>query len=166
MIIGWRAIFSSTGVVGLIMAVTCFFYRGKGLPTGALRTKGSGFAQSKASYLRVLKNRNMMAISGVMMVGAAAGDDVNQTYLGPHMVNDLGLAVTAGGAGAGADPGWRHHRFDNAGLGSDRVSRKWVLQGSLLFSALTTWWLAYSGTERAAVANQPADPRGRDRLAQ
>ena len=36
----------------------------------------------------------MMVISLVMMVGAAGRDGgVNQTYLGPHLVNDLGMSI-------------------------------------------------------------------------
>jgi MFS transporter, AAHS family, 4-hydroxybenzoate transporter len=81
----------------------------------------------------------------VMMVGAAGRGEGVSTYLGPHLVNDLGLsfavmgiAITVMQVGNIVGPiafGWL----------SDRVSRKGVLQGSLLLSALASFWLGYQG---------------------
>jgi MFS family permease len=84
-----------------------------------------------------------MVISLVQMVGAAGGEGgVNQTYIGPHLVNDLGLTVAFAGValsvfqlGSIFGPLW-------FGWLSDRFSRKLVIQLSLLLSCLGTLALA------------------------
>ena len=76
-----------------------------------------------------------MVISLVQMVGAAGGEGgVNQTYIGPHIVNDLGFSVATAGlalsvftVGSVVGPlgfGWL----------SDRVPRHHVIQTSLVLS--------------------------------
>ena len=43
----------------------------------------------------MFRNRNMILVSLVMMVGGAGRDvGVNLAYLGPHMAHDLGLSLT------------------------------------------------------------------------
>lgn len=147
--VGWRPLFFAAAVVMLAMAVGFML-----LPERAGRSDSrTGSARSRlargwASYVRVLRNRNMLAISIVMTVGAAGrGAGVNVTYLGPHMVNDLGLTVAVSGVllsvmqfGGIAGPllfGWL----------SDRLSRKGVLQASLLLSGLGTLWIAFVGAD-------------------
>lgn len=146
-LIGWREIVIVAAFASLAVGAGFLFLRtdpgqGGAKPAG----RRARLSQSKASYLRVLRNRNMMIIALVMMVGAAGrGDGINLTYLGPHFVNDLGLSLALAGVAlstlqvgsiAGA-----------LGLGwlSDRLSRKWVMQSSLLLSALASWWLADQG---------------------
>ena len=100
--------------------------------------------QGKASYLKVLRNRNMILTSLVMMVGGA-GRGLTVIFLAQHFRNDLGLstmmvsvAVTAMLAGGVIGPvgfGWI----------SDWFSRIKVIQASLFLSTLATLWLAFQG---------------------
>jgi MFS family permease len=144
--IGWRQAFILVAVVSVLIGLAYFLFSdrvpGERRP---LVGKANRLARGGASYLRVLKNRNVLVISLVMMVGAAGRGEGVSTYLGPHLVNDLGLsfavmgiAITVMQVGNIIGPiafGWL----------SDRVSRKGVLQGSLLLSALASFWLAYQG---------------------
>ena len=144
----WRQIFYIVAVLSAAMGVAYFFFRGRGPAImDAPRSGRAKLAQGKASYLRVLHNRNMIVISLVMMSGAAGrGAGVNMTYLGPHLHYNLGLSVTpmvalalsvlqVGGIIGPLGFGWL----------SDRVSRKGIIQVSLFLSALGTWWLAFQG---------------------
>ncbi|HEY7063135.1 MAG TPA: MFS transporter [Chloroflexota bacterium] len=146
-VLGWRQIFYVVAGASVVMGLVYFLLHdrvgGPGAQAGSGRQR---LARGKESYGRVLRNRNVLVISLVMMAGAAGrGDGVNATYLGPHLVNDLALSVVVAGfvlaalqVGNIAGPlgfGWL----------SDRVSRKGVLQLSLLLSALATWWLAHQG---------------------
>ena len=144
LVVGWRQIFIIVAIATLVMGVAYFFFRDR---AGARRANAASrkarLAEGRASYARVLRNRNMMVISLIMMVGAAGRDGgVNQTFLGPHLVDDLGLSVAIAAValsvlqvGSIVGPlgfGWL----------SDRLSRRWVMQASLLLSALATWWFA------------------------
>jgi MFS family permease len=142
--IGWRQIFVLVAFASLAMGVVYFLVReGRPRSEGEPDSVHARLARGGASYRRVLRNRNMLVISLVMMVGAAGRDaGVTETYLGPHLINDLamsaavaGLALSVLQIGAIAGP---------IGLGwlSDRLSRKGVIQASLLLSAGATWWLA------------------------
>jgi MFS family permease len=142
-LIGWRNIFLLVAAMSLVLGVVYLFVADRG--SAASVGRKARFASGLTSYKRVLRHRNIMLISLVMMVGAAGRGDGIQTYLAPHLVNDLsltvfiaGLALTAMQAGSIVGPivlGWL----------SDRYSRKGVLQLSLLLSAGATWWLAYQG---------------------
>jgi MFS family permease len=142
-VMGWRQIFLLVAGLSLIIGVVYLFVADRG-GAGSVGRKAR-LATGLSSYKRVLRHRNIMLISCVMMVGAAGRGDGVQTYLAPHLVNDLsltvfiaGLALTAMQAGSIVGPivlGWL----------SDRYSRKGVLQLSLLLSAGATWWLAYQG---------------------
>ena len=144
-IIGWRNIFLLVAGMSLVIGMVYLLVADRG-GAGSVGRKAR-FASGLSSYKRVLRHRNIMLISLVMMVGAAGRGDGVQTYLAPHLVNDLGLTVfivslayTTMQAGAIVGPivlGWL----------SDRYSRKGVLQLSLLLSAGATWWLAYQGAQ-------------------
>ncbi|HWP35682.1 MAG TPA: MFS transporter [Thermodesulfobacteriota bacterium] len=146
-VLTWRQIFVVVAFASLAMAVAYWFPHDRvGNGEAAPPSRRARLAQGKASYLRVLRNRNMLVVSLVMMVGAAGrGEGVNQAYLGPHLVHDLALPVALAGValtvlqiGGIVGPvgfGWL----------SDRMSRKGVIQASLLLSALATWWLAWQG---------------------
>jgi MFS family permease len=144
LVIGWRQIFVLVAFASLAMGFVYFLVReGRARSEGEPDSLHARLARGGASYRRVLRNRNMLVISLVMMVGAAGRDaGVTETYLGPHLINDLamsaavaGLALSVLQIGAIAGP---------IGLGwlSDRLSRKGVIQASLLLSAGATWWLA------------------------
>lgn len=144
-VLGWRRIFLVVAFASVAMGIAYFFLRVQADTRENPPASGwSRLSQGGASYRRVLRNRNMLVISLVMMVGAAGrGEGVNVTYLGPHLVRDLALSAVVAGlvlsvlqVGGIAGPlgfGWL----------SDRFSRTGVIQASLLGSALTTWWLAF-----------------------
>jgi len=152
LILGWREIFFLVAILSLLMGGAYFFFHDRVGPASSTESKRARLAQGKDSYLRVLRNRNILVISLVQMVGAAGGEGgVNQTYLGPHLVNDFGLSVAVAGLGLSA----MHLGSIVGPLGfgwlSDRVSRKRVMQASLLLSSLGTLSIAFQGQTLPAV---------------
>jgi predicted MFS family arabinose efflux permease len=145
LIMGWRSIFFVVTFASLIMGLVYFFFRDYGAPN---RT-GSGkarLAQGFGSYRRVLKNRNMVLIALVFMVGGAGREGgVNQIYFAPHLANDfgysaliIGIMMTAISIGSIVGPiffGWL----------SDRLSRTRMLQVSLALSCAGSLWVAHLG---------------------
>jgi MFS family permease len=144
-VLGWRQIFLITSLASLAMGLAFLIYRGRSGAAGARAgTRRGKLAEGKASYLRVLRNRNMMVISLVMMVGAAGrGDGVDTTYLGPHLINDLALSAAVAGLALSIQQVGSITGAVGFGWLSDRISRRGVMQASLLLSALSTWWLAH-----------------------
>jgi predicted MFS family arabinose efflux permease len=142
---GWRAIFFVVAFASVIMGLVYFFFQ----DYGASNRTGSGKArlsQGFASYRRVLKNRNMMLIALVFMVGGAGRDGgVNQIYFAPHLANDfgysaliVGILITAMSIGSVLGPilfGWL----------SDKLSRTRMLQVSLALSCAGSLWVAHLG---------------------
>ena len=147
LIMDWRNIFMIVATLSVAMGVTYFLFRNRlGNSTDEPKSGRAKLAQGRDSYKRVFRNKNMILVSSVMMVGGAGRDmGVNLAYLGPHFKNDLALtttviavALTAMHVGGIIGPiflGWL----------SDKVSRKWVIQFSLVFSSLATLWLAFQG---------------------
>ena len=144
LVLGWRQIFFIVAVLCLVVGATYFVLRDRVGVAGQPASRKARLARGKQSYLRVLRNRNIMVISLVQMVGAAGGEGgVNQTYIGPHLVRDFGLSLTLAGValsvftlGSVVGPvcfGWL----------SDRLSRKNIIQVSLFLSALGTLSLAH-----------------------
>ena len=133
---GWRMIFFTVSSVSIIMGLVYFAFRDYRAPS----RQGSGkarLAQSFTSYRRVLKNRNMVLIALVFMVGGAGRKrGVNETYFSPHLANDfgytalrIGILITAMNIGGILGPiffGWL----------SDRLNRTRVLQIPLVLSCL------------------------------
>jgi MFS family permease len=149
--LGWRAIFMVVSLASLIMGLVFFFFRDYGAPSRV----GSGrarLAQGFRSYRRVLKNRNMVLIALVFMVGGAGRDGgVNQIYFAPHLANDFGYSalivgtlMTAISIGSIVGPivfGWL----------SDRLSRRGMLQISLALSCIGSLWVAHLGPGEVAL---------------
>jgi MFS family permease len=145
LVMGWRQIFFVVTLASVMMGLVYFFFRDYGAPSRV----GSGrarLAQGFGSYWRVLKNRNMVLIGLVFMVGGAGRDGgVNQIYFAPHLANDFGYSalvvgtlMTAISLGAVIGPvvfGWL----------SDRLSRTRMLQVSLALSCMGSLWVAYLG---------------------
>ena len=145
LIMGWQQIFFIVAFISVAMGMLYFLYSRK---VGSLEDReasgSSRMLQGKASYLKVLRNRNMILTSLVMMVGGA-GRGLTVIFLAQHFRNDLGLstmmvsvAVTAMLAGGVIGPvgfGWI----------SDWFSRIKVIQASLFLSTLATLWLAFQG---------------------
>ena len=145
LIMGWREVFMVVAGLSIIMGLIYFLYRNPDAQAAARPVSGRGkLLQSRASYLRVFRNKNMVLVSLVMMVGGAGrGAGVNVAFLGIHLANDLlltttmvGVALVAlqtGGVIGPVGMGWL----------SDKLSRTAVLQASLFMSALATVWLAF-----------------------
>ena len=145
LVMGWRQIFFVVSLVSVIMGLVYFFFRDYGAPSRV----GSGkarLAQGFRSYWRVLKNRNMLIIALVFMVGGAGRDGgVNQIYFAPHLANDfgysqliIGVLITAISIGGVLGPiffGWL----------SDKFSRVRMLQVSLALSCMGSLWVAHLG---------------------
>ena len=145
LIMGWRTIFFVVSIASLLMGLVYFFFQDYRAPN----REGSGkarLAQGFASYRRVLKNRNMLLMALVFMVGGAGRDGgVNQIYFAPHLANDFGYAalvvgilMTAISLGSILGPvvfGWL----------SDKLSRIGMLQVSLVLSGLASLWVAHLG---------------------
>jgi MFS family permease len=85
LVMGWRQIFFVVSLASVVMGLVYFFFRDYGAPnrTGSGKSR---LAQGFKSYWRVLKNRNMLIIALVFMVGGAGRDGgVNQIYFAPHL---------------------------------------------------------------------------------
>ncbi len=141
----WRMVFILVGVPSILMGLSYFLLRDR-VTVNPNASKHRGESGGWASYIACLKNKDLMLVSLLMMVGAAGrGGDINQTYLVPHFVQDLGIAIAAAAAlltvlnaaGLVAPLGW--------GWISDKFPRKIVLQASLAGSAVTTVWLGEQG---------------------
>lgn len=154
LVLGWRQVFFVVAILCLVVSAAFLFLVRDSGSRGHTHTGRNRLMQGKASYLRVLRNRNLLVISLVQMVGAAGGEGgVNQTYIGPHLVNDLGLSLATAGlalsvftAGSVVGPlcfGWF----------SDRVPRQRVIQASLVLSALGTLALAHQDFIQSTVAD-------------
>jgi MFS family permease len=147
LVLDWRQIFIVVAALSIVMGAAYFLFRDRvGAAERANLTSRVKLAQGKGSYIRALRNRNVLLVSLVMAVGGAGRDmGVNLAFLGPHFSNDLQLtttmvavALTAMQVGGIIGPvalGWL----------SDRVSRKGVVQASLILSSAATLWLAYQG---------------------
>ena len=149
-IMGWRQVFYVVAFISLIMGVVYLIFRDYGAPNRA----GSGrarLAQGLGSYARVLKNRNMMIIALVFMIGAAGAEGgINQTYFTPHLANDFGysimvitILISSLNVGQIVGP-------IVFGRISDRVNRVVVLQTSLVLSGIGTFWIANMGASEVA----------------
>lgn len=144
LIMPWRSIFFVVAFASIIMGAVYLMFRDYGSFRGG--TGKARLSQGFSAYKRVIKNKNMMLIALVFMVGAAGSEGgVNQTYFAPHLANDfgygalvIGILITAMNVGQIVGPiffGWL----------SDRMSRKAVLQSSLALSAIGTLWVAHMG---------------------
>lgn len=143
----WRQIFMLIASLSIVMGGAYFLFRNRvDASPEQNHTKRVTLARGKASYLRVLHNRNVILVSLVMAVGGAGRDmGVNLAFLGPHFNDDLGMSTTMVGIALFAmQIGGIIGPFALGWL-SDRVSRKAVIQASMILSSLATLWLALQG---------------------
>jgi FSR family fosmidomycin resistance protein-like MFS transporter len=140
--VDWRTVFYIVGIPGVIMGVCYFFLRDTVVAAGEVKSKKSRVKGSLQDYLQCLKNRNVVMISLIQMVGAAGrGTGVNVAFLTAFFIARLKVSVTTAagllmiyqlsGLLGPLAIGWL----------SDRFNRKAVLQMTLLGSTLTTLWL-------------------------
>jgi predicted MFS family arabinose efflux permease len=119
--------------------------------TGVSAESEGGKKRMKANlnaYLQCLRNRNIVFTSLVLMVGAAGrGTGVNVTYLVPFFMERFGVTASSGGflltlmQGAGLIGPLAIAWF------SDRIGKRTLItQGTLIFSALMTFWLVQHGS--------------------
>ncbi len=147
-VMGWRQVFLVLAPISAAIGLAYLALRSR---IGGVPATGSKRERLKAggrSYLRAIKNRNILVLSLVFMVGAAGrGDGVNATFLAPHFMNDLLLSTVAAGAllaalqvGAIGGPitfGWL----------ADRVSHRMIMQISLVLSAIFSVLVARAGAD-------------------
>jgi MFS family permease len=140
--VDWRTVFYIVGIPGFIMGICYFFLRDSVVAAGETKAKKSRIKASFQDYLQCLKNRNVVMISLIQMVGAAGrGTGVNIAFLTAFFIARLKVSVTTAagllmiyqlsGLLGPLAIGWL----------SDRFNRKAVLQLTLLGSTLTTLWL-------------------------
>ena len=146
-IMGWRQVFMIVASLSIAMGLIYFLFRKRVDPvTSQASTSREKLTQSTSSYLRVFRNKNMILVSLVMMVGGAGrGGGGMVAFMAVYFATDLGLstfmvavAITTLGLGGVIGPigfGWL----------SDRLSRTGILQLSLGLSALATVWVAFQG---------------------
>src|SRR5919202_4563960 len=92
-VMGWRQIFFVVAGLSLATGAAYFFFHDR-IGTAHHASRRSRLAAGWHSYRRVLRNRNILIVSLVQMVGAAGGEGgVNQTYIGPHLVNVEGMSL-------------------------------------------------------------------------
>jgi MFS family permease len=136
----WRGIFFVVAVPSMIFGLAYFLIRERA-PGGAASKRGARITLD--TYKTCLRNRNLVIVSLVQMVGAAGrGQGLDIAFLTPHLVNDFELPVPTatllisvlqfGGLFGPLLMGWL----------SDRVSRKGILLLSLVLATITTWGLA------------------------
>jgi MFS transporter, FSR family, fosmidomycin resistance protein len=138
----WRTIFYIVGIPGIMMGFCYFFLRDSVVAAGETKAKKSRVKGGLQDYLQCLKNRNVVMISLIQMVGAAGrGTGINIAFLTAFFIARLQVSVTTAagllmvyqlsGLLGPLAIGWL----------ADRFSRKAVLQLTLLGSTLSTLWL-------------------------
>lgn len=145
-VMSWRHVFFIVAFMSLAMGIAYLMFRNRyGATVGKAESGRAKLASGLASYRRVLRNRNMLLISLVLMVGAGGRGEGVSIYLGPHLVSDFGMSIALVGAALSAQQGGGIAGPVFFGWLSDRLSRKWVIQATLLLSALASWWVASQG---------------------
>jgi MFS family permease len=144
LVMSWRDIFFVVTFASLVMGAVYFLFKDYGV--NRVEPGRARLASGFDSYKRVIKNRNMMIIALIFMVGGAGREGgVNQTYFGPHLKDDFGMgvvtvgtllfAISLGGVLGPIIFGWL----------SDRLDRIKMLQLSLALSFAGSLWVAQMG---------------------
>jgi FSR family fosmidomycin resistance protein-like MFS transporter len=144
----WRTAVVIFGLTSVIMGLSLFTMRDyAGAPDESQSSKRK-MKTNLHAYVQCLKNRNIIFTSLVLMAGAAGrGTGVNVTYLVPFFMERFGVTASTGG--------FMLTLMQAAGLVgplaiawfSDRLGhRTLITQGTLLLSAVMTFWLVRHGT--------------------
>ncbi len=136
----WRTVFYVVGLPSILMGLLGFFLRDAMAVDS--RSGRERMMASMHDYLTCIRNRNVMLVSMIQMVGAAGrGTGINIAFLTAFFMTVIGVNVTVA---AGL-----LMLYQLSGLVgplaiawlSDRFNRRWVLQLTLLASTVTTLWL-------------------------
>lgn len=142
---GWRPIFLILGILSIVMGLAYFLLRDR-VPNANGAESGKKTAQTSLNaYIQCLKNRNILLVSLILMVGAAGrGTGFNVTYLVPYFMQKFSVTASTAGfllmvlqaAGVVGPLGiaWLSDRFGHRTL---------IVQITLFISAGLTVWLAY-----------------------
>jgi MFS transporter, FSR family, fosmidomycin resistance protein len=149
----WKLVFYVVSIPSILMGVLYFSFRD-------VVTVSGGSPKEKArstmmDYWSCLKNRNVMLVTMIQMIGAAGrGTGINEAFLAAFLMKALNVNITmaavlmmvyqGGGLVGPIFLGWL----------SDRFNRKLVMQFTLLFSTVATLWLlAHHGFTIALILN-------------
>lgn len=143
----WRQVFLFLGIPSMLMGL-CYFLLRDRLPTGKSEGRKKAAKASLDAYLRCLKNRNILFTSMVLMVGAAGrGSGFNVTYLVPYFMDTFHVTASQAGlllmvleAAGVAGP------LGVAWVSDRTADRAFIVQATLLLSAIFTVWLAYQSS--------------------
>lgn len=144
-VVGWRGVFLIVSIPSILMGFAYFFFRDLVRPSG-----GDTRSKARASweeYRAVLRNRDIMLVSLIQMVGAAGrGTGIDIAFMVPFFLWTLGLPpedlpVAAGlltfmqfaGLVGPLAIGWLF----------DRYNQKLILITSLAISTVATVWLIF-----------------------
>jgi len=136
----WRTVFYVVALPSIVMGLSYFFLRDAVVDAG--ESKRERVVASLHDYLACIKNRDVMLVSMIQMVGAAGrGTGINVAFLTAFFMTAMGVDVTVAagllmlyqlsGLVGPLAIGWL----------SDRFNRKWILQLTLLSSTMATLWL-------------------------
>ena len=147
--IGWRWAFVIFGLPGILLGLSLFLLQDWAPnAAGGLEAKKKSVRVSLNAYLQCLRNRNILFTSLILMAGAAGrGTGINSTYLVPFFMEKFSVSASTGGllltvqqGAALVGPlliGWLSDRF---------WKRSFMLQLTLLLSAIMTFWLPHHST--------------------
>ncbi|MBM2836910.1 MAG: hypothetical protein HW409_1099 [candidate division NC10 bacterium] len=141
--VGWRGVFLIVSIPSILMGLAYFFFRDVVRPSGG--DKKSKAAATLQEYRNVLRNRNVMLVSMIQMVGAAGrGTGIDVAFLVPFFLWTLSLPpeqlplaaglLTVMQVGGLVGPLVVGYLFD-------RYNQKMILVTTLLLSFVSTVWL-------------------------
>lgn len=146
--VGWRWAFVIFGLPGILLGLSLFLLKEWTPNVAGLEGKKKSLHVGLSAYLQCLKNRNLLFTSLILMAGAAGrGTGINSTYLVPFFMDKFAVSASTGGllltvqqGAALVGPlliGWLSDRF---------WKRSFIVQATLLLSAVMTFWLPHHST--------------------